>query len=588
MQREAALWSPTRRHALKPAALGLALGAALFVRAAAGQEAPPPADIASPAIEPSARPAPPPSVPGVRRPNSPESPAGYNVPVGPADTVSPEERARIDDAPSAADGHPLAGYHNGLFYLRDHHDNFHLYIQGRMQIDFFGFLGAGVPETTLKPTLFLRRIRPEITGEFLGHWRFMIAGDFGATAIDNPRGTNETSAAAPGVAPTATTARYASGETTRFQAAPTDVFINYREGTLFNVMVGQMDAPFMMENRTSDKYIPFMERSLPVRAVGIPSNKEIGAMFWGETRNRLFFYSLGPYNGDGQNRPNVDARFDLLGRFVVHPLATTDIADKTLKDAQIGVSGRYGSRDRKWVDYDYPPLTTQGAFPFWSPTYTSSRGVTHIIPAGDQIGLAGELRIPIDRFDLTSEVVYIRNGTREALEGFEATQSNRFGVMSGVSYYATLGFWILGKRDINGVPGYGNPPRLDWTKSDPLEPPHALQLLAKWEQVALKYESASRAGTADANNIDGDIKVDAITLGMNYWATKHVRLSLNYVYDRFPDSGPVKAAAPGGAQQTSANRAFAPGNTIGTGVDDRARDSAHDLHELLARFAIAL
>ena len=96
-------------------------------------------------------------------------------------------------------------------------------------------------------------------------------------------------------------------------------------------------------------------------------------MAWGETHNRFFFYSAGPFNGDGQNRPNVDARFDLIGRVVVHPLATTELREKTLQDMQVGMSGRYGSRDRKWVDYDYPTMTTQGAFPFWSPTYTRWR-----------------------------------------------------------------------------------------------------------------------------------------------------------------------------------------------------------------------
>lgn len=521
---------------MKRAFFPIGLLFASFTTAAAAQEAAP-------------DPAPAPHAPG-----SPESPAGYNVPVRPGEPPSPEERARTDDSPSAADGHPLAGYHNGLFYLRDHHDNFHLYIQGRSQIDFYGYLGPGVPATALKPTLFLRRLRPEITGELLGRWRFMIAGDFGATAIDNPRGTNETSAAPPGVTPSAATARYASGETTRFQAAATDVFINYRQGPVFNVLIGQTDAPFMMENRTSDKFIPFMERSLPVRAVGIPTNKEIGAMAWGETANRLFYYSAGAFNGDGQNRPNVDARFDVMGRVVVHPMATTNVGDKTLQDMQIGASARYGSRDKKWVTYDYPVMTTQGAYAFWAPIYTGSKGPTHIVPAGDQIALAGELRVPIDRFDVTGELVYVKNNTREALDGLEASNTERFGDIEGISYYAMVGFWLLGKRDINGVPGYGNPPRLDWTKSDPIEPPHALQLLAKWEQVSLKYASASRTGVADSKSVDGSIRVNALSLGVNYWATKHVRLSLNYVYDVFPHT----------------------------------TQALHELHEILARIAIAL
>src|SRR5262249_48487282 len=160
--------------------------------------------------------------------------------------------------------------------------------------------------------------------------------------------------------------------------------------------------------------------SLAVRDVGIPTNKEIGAMFWGEPKNRFIYYSVGPYMGDGQNKPNVDSRFDFFGRVFVHPLAVVDgiSNDDPLKDFQIGASARYGSRDKRWVNYDYPSMTTQAAFTFWKPTYAGANGTTHVIPAGDQIGLAGEVRLPIGPFDITSELVYIRNGTREAVEGF--------------------------------------------------------------------------------------------------------------------------------------------------------------------------
>jgi phosphate-selective porin len=554
-----------------------AAGIAAFLRVgiAEAQNAPPPETAAG------AAPA--------RVPGSPESPAGYNVPLAQPTDESAVDHARIDNSPSAHDGHPLAGYHNGLFFLRDHHDNFHMYIEGRMQLDWYSYAGAGVPDTALKPTLFIRRLRPEITGEFLGHWRFMIAGDFGATAIDNPRGANEASAAPPRTAPTAANGKYAPAEAIRFQAAAADAFINYRAVLAFNVMVGQMDAPFTMENRTSDKFIPFIERSLAVRAVGVPTNKELGGMVWGETEHRHFYYAAGPYMGDGQNRPNVDSRFDYFGRVMVHPLATANLAnDNPLKDLHFGGSFRWGSRDAKSVFYDYPAMTTQGAYAFWTPTYGASNGTVHVIPANTQLGAAGELRVPIGPIDVTGEVVYIKNDTREAIDGLQATSTERTGDIHGVSYYAMLGFWPFGKRDVNGVPGYGNPPRLDWSKSDPLVPDQALQLLAKWEQVALTYRSASRSGVADRANIDGDIRVNALSFGMNYWATKHVRVSLNYLLDMFPGSAPVGASTPGGPVQTGTNRAAAPGNTLAPGVNDHARDTAHSLNEVIARFAIAL
>ncbi|AKU97091.1 hypothetical protein AKJ09_03755 [Labilithrix luteola] len=494
---------------------------------------------------------------------------------------------KVDNSPVGDDSHPLAGYHNGIFYLRDPHDNFNLFVQGRAQIDFYSYAGSGVSNTALKPTLFLRRIRPEITGDFLGHFRFMLAGDFGATGIDNPRGTNETSAAAPGAQPGASTARFAAAEATRFSAAATDVFLVYYQNSLLNVQVGQFDAPFTMENRTSDKYIPFMERSLAVRAVGIPSNKEIGGMVFGETKNRVWYYSAGLFNGDGQNRPNVDSRGDLYARTFVKPLAGSGIKTP-IKDAQIGGSFHYGSRDPKWVEYDYAPMITQAAWQFWSPVYNGSKGPTHVIPSGNQFGVAGELRIPVDRFDFTGEVVWIDNNTREAVEGFQATNNERFGDIHGISYYAQVGYWPFGQRDITGLPGYETPPRIDWSKPDAAIAPRALQLLAKWEQVSLNYQSASRAGTPDSKNIDGDIRANALSFGANYWASRHIRLSLNYVVNMFPDSAPASPSSPGGPVQTSNNRAVAPGNTIPVGVDNEARNNAHTLHEILMRFAVAL
>ncbi|HWZ87813.1 MAG TPA: porin [Polyangiaceae bacterium] len=536
---------------------------------------------------PAVAPAPTPDAAPTATPIAPPQPV---LPPPAAATAPPELVAPIPPIPTSngvgKDGNPLAGWHNELFYLRDTDDNFRLYVQGRAQIDFYSYAGPGVADTTLKPTLFLRRIRPEITGEFFHSWWFSIAGDFGATALDNPKGTNETAAAKPGVVPTDTTGAYAGAQTARISAAPTDVFLNYRADPLLNVQVGQFDAPFMMENRTSDKYLSFMERSLAVRDVGVPTNKEIGAMVWGETPDKYWFYSAGLFNGDGQNRLNTDSSGDALIRTFVHPLAS----DKTeLKDLQIGASFRYGDRDHRFTYYDYPGMSTQGNYTFWSPTYGGSEGTTHILPSGHQTGIAGELRVPISVVDVQSEFVYINNHTREVQEGYQSNlgASMRRGAISGYSYYAQVGVW-LGKRDVTGLPGYENMPHVDFSKADPVDPPSSVELLAKWEQLHLKYDSASDAGTKDTKNADGDIKVNAFSLGLNYWASRHIRLTANYVLNMFPDSAPTSATSMGGPVQSSTNRAIAPGNTLAKTVNDDARDNAHVLHEFLLRAAVAL
>ncbi len=487
------------------------------------------------------------------------------------------------DPSLAEDGFPLAGYHSGLFYLRDTEDNYRLYLQGRAHLDFYGYFGPGVGDTSLKPTLFLRRARPEFSGELFHSWWFMIAGDFGATAIDNPRGSNETSAAAPGMLPTANSGRYASAQSVKISAAPTDVFLNYRAAPFLNVQVGQFDAPFTMENRTSEKWgTPFMERSLTVRDVAVPTQKQLGVMLWGEAF-KILNYAVGLFDGDGQNRPNVDSRGDLFARAYVTPLVNRKDA---LKNFEVGASLRYGSRDPKYVAYDVPALTTQGQYAFWNPTYTGSRGLTHVIYSGRQRGVALEARLPVGLVDLTAEAAFIDKGTREAEDGSQATPSVRFGSLRGQSYYLELGYWPLGNRDINGLPGVQNMPHVDFTKPDKA-PERALQLLVKWEQVRLGYASARRGGRPDAKNMDGEIRVDALSLGANYWLTKHLRFTVNYVVNLFPHSAPVTAVPPGGPIQSSTQRAAAPGNTLAPGLDDDARSNAHVLHEALARFAVA-
>ena len=104
----------------------------------------------------------------------------------------------------------MAGFHNGVFFLRDYNDNFRLYVQGRAQVDAYTYFGTGVPDSSLKPTVLLRRIRPELTGEFMKYFQWMLSGDWGQTSVDNSNGkTNESSAAAPGGTPSGTSGRYA-------------------------------------------------------------------------------------------------------------------------------------------------------------------------------------------------------------------------------------------------------------------------------------------------------------------------------------------------------------------------------------------
>jgi phosphate-selective porin len=451
-----------------------------------------------------------------------------------------------------------AGVYNGTFFLRDPEDSWILYVQGRTMIDFYSYYGAGVEHvSSLNPTFLLRKVRLELSGELYRRVQWFFGGDFGMGSTS--LGANQS------VPP---------------RAAPLDVYVNVKAHPLLNVEVGQFDLPFTAESRTADKFMPFMERSIAVRVIGKGNSKESGLMLWGNLDKNQVSYAVALVQGDGMNRPNLDHRFDGVARAYVRPLVHSELPVRLL---QVGASVRRGSRETKRVNYDYPAMTTEGGYAFFRPIYgaalsaTNPEGQTHVIPSGEQLLAAAEVRIPTDRFDLSFEGVYGDEHTREA-QDVNLSQTLRAGTLTSMGYYVQLGFWPLGSAFVNGIPGDQSFTSIDFSKPKaPLA--SSLQLLVRWEQLSAEYEGSDRGGSTPSG-IDGKIKVNALSFGASYWLGKTLRVSANYGINWFPDSAPSSS-------WTDEQRAQAPGNTLPAGVDDSARENAHVLHELLGRVQVS-
>jgi hypothetical protein len=480
---------------------------------------------------------------------------------------------------------PLAGVHDGVFFLRDATDTFRLYPQGRVHVDGVASFGPGVselgPAAALRPTIFLRRARAEASGE-LGKFQFTFQLEIGASALSNVSGRAAALDCAPG--PSGAQTCEPSAASVDAPSAQTNVinaYVNYAADPLLNVQVGQFRVPFSLENRTGVNVIPFHERSLPVRVFRPPNGRDIGAMIWGETPGEMVNWALGIFTGDATDRPNVDRRFDVIGRTFVRPLRGVS----ALRGLQLGFSGLAGSRDPRLVGYDLPAMTTQAGFPFFSSTYRDSRTrLVHIVPSDLQRAFGAELFVPYGRFDVTAEAIALSYDTREDLDGLAFVGgSERKGRMQGAGWYAQLGAWVLGSRDIVGRPGTMRPLHLDFSRPSrgPAKP--GLQLLARFEQLRLRYEASLRGGTDDPRTPSGRIAVDGVGFAANLWFSRHVRVSLDYLFYLFPQSAPVQPTVPGDPAQTSVQRAIAPAQRLDPGVDDGARGSGHSLHELSFR-----
>lgn len=414
-----------------------------------------------------------------------------------------------------------------------------LHVGGRLQLDHYSYLAPGAGDAGLQPTFLLKRLNLELTGQLARRWQFFLQADFAPAGLDPA----QSPAGKPGAA---------------------IVILSYRLAPGLNVQAGQLLTPVTLDHRLPSRERVILENGL-VQQLGAPSPIEIGASVWGELAGQRLAYELGIFNGDGANRWSPDARVDLIGRVAARPLAG---AAHLLRGAQLGGGVRLGSRDPARVTYDAPGLATQGGFRFWRTIYAGTDGPAHIVPAGRQRVLAAEARLPLDRFELMSELVHVRNGTREVPAGEPAPA--RTGTLAGLAAYAQLGVWVIGSRAVLGPAAAASSAR-------------ALQLVARAEVLRARYASGRAPAAPDAPSQDGAIRVNALLLGAKYWWNPHIRVSANYCIYHFPDSGPV-LADPDGATlgQTARQRAVAPGNTLGLGASEAARGS-HALHELLVR-----
>jgi hypothetical protein len=450
---------------------------------------------------------------------------------------------------------PLAGYANGSFFLRDPHNWFVLFPKGRLQIDYYNFLNRGdvpagvVPNTSADPrpkdTLFVRRARVELQGTFIGHFDFHIAGEFTTTPATGSLG------------------------------ALADAYIIADYLSYLKIQVGQFDAPFSLENRTSDKYLDFIERGPTTRYLAVPFNKDQGAMAWGWLPKQIAYYSIGVFNGDGQNFKNQDNWGTVMGRAFVQPVAWLPAADKLpwLKLIEVGGSfwwqhegnlgGAIGGAS-SGTQNDLSGMSTTGGFGFFSSNYnvaTDSAGNNiraHLVPSGGTTKWAVEARVPIWKFGVQGELIHVSEdllsyydsvNVPNAMTGkwsgssFARSGAKSGGNLAGFGGYIEAFAWILG--DVNFIETPGLEPMPHIKKFAPAkEPLWGLRVLARYEQLSFNVSGLPgivdpTSGTTTGDAAVGLYKLHQFGLGLDAWGTKHVRLSVNYFMNYIDGDAPL-------------------------------------------------
>jgi hypothetical protein len=398
--------------------------------------------------------------------------------------------ATITTAPPPGPAYPLAGVAGERAFLRSPGNEIVLFPGAYVQVG-----GAVLPDTsTLRSGFSLRRARLELAGWLGPMFYFDLAGDF----------VPETGPVASGGRP------------------PNDAYVAFAPlGDQVIVQAGQFDAPFSLENRTLDPYLPFVDRSLAVRTLAVPYNKDLGVMVHGADDARFLYFSGGVFNGDGPGQVNADNRVDVIGRVSIAPLARSSL--DWLHEVSLGGSAWYGQHV---AGRPFPTQTTPGGFVFFQPSWPMGETTLDLLENGSTLTLGGELNVPIGRlFGFRGEGILKEQDLAEAIIPSDGTPPTTVGhaKMDALGVYGEAWVWLLGDDHQLPRPGFELPVRLGRFVEPPAQ--HGVMLAARGE---LLKEDLTSAQTVNADPNLATTRVVTATFAVNYWYGRRVRASMDY------------------------------------------------------------
>jgi hypothetical protein len=164
-----------------------------------------------------------------------------------------------------------------------------------------------------------------------------------------------------------------------------------------------------------------------------------------------------------------------------------------------------------------------------------------VIPSGAQNAIGGELRLPFDlpggrALDVRGEAYFVENNTREAVEGFLETNTERFGRVKGLGWYGLVSFWACGDTFVSDEPGIHRPVQGDPENTKDLK--RGFEVLLVASGVNASYSGATRVDSKpDANTPDADVTVYQFGAAAQYWYGTLFRAGFSYDFYFAPNSG---------------------------------------------------
>lgn len=282
----------------------------------------------------------------------------------------------------------------------------------------------------------------------------------------------------------------------------TDAYVELRFWPEFKIRGGQFKVPFSSEELTPDNYTDFIERSIMNNLV--PS-RDAGVMFHGVLLSGLVEYAAGVFNGAGQNTEETNDSKDYAGRLLVRPFKLLDIP--LLQRFHIAGHFTQGDEDS---GQSLRGRTDSTTFTFFSRVPTR----------GDRLRYGAETYYAYGPLGLYGEFIQ----SEEERKGL-GTGGKDLADVTGRGWFVAATYLVTGEEKV-----FGKAPKVKRPLNVTTWDLGALELVARYAQLQFRSDSPLPAPLPAGN------KLDALTVGANWYLSPNVRVMVNWVHNWFDDA----------------------------------------------------
>lgn len=285
-----------------------------------------------------------------------------------------------------------------------------------------------------------------------------------------------------------------------------DAYIDVKLSAPFNIRIGRQKVPLGLERWQSSADTSFNETSL---ATALTPNFDQGINFFGNVGG-IADYALGVFNG-GPDGASIDSDTnddkDIAARLWLSPFKNSD--SDALAGLSFGVAGTFGKQSGTTNAPGLPSFRTSGQNTFFS-YRTSTNAADIAIADGERTRIAPQLFYALGSFGLLGEYVISEQDVKNG--------KGTFGVQND-AWNLSASYVLTGETpSLRGVD-----PKNEFSRTD--DKWGAFELIARVGELNVddaafdaKLADASRSASAAQN----------WGLGLNWYATRNARFSLNY------------------------------------------------------------